>query len=152
MSGTDALLRDLADRAELADLVARHSLWLDEGRWDETDRIFTEDVAIASLHGDARGIEAIIAIARKGHDKYVRTMHCKSNVVTEIDGDTATVRAHDIAVFLIDDATEALAAGIHRYGARRTAHGWRFSSLEVTPVALTAAIDRAALPLPAGKA
>lgn len=152
MSGTDALLRDLADRAELADLVARHSLWLDEGRWDETDRIFTEDVTIASLHGDARGIEAIIAIARKGHDKYVRTMHCKSNVVTEIDGDTATVRAHDIAVCLIDDATEALAAAIHRYGARRTAHGWRFSSLEVTPVALTAAIDRAALPLPAGKA
>ncbi len=50
---------------------------------------------------------------------------------------------HDIAVFVIGDKTEAVAAGVQRYGARRTGDGWRFDRLEVTPVALTEALGRA---------
>ncbi|WP_026925308.1 nuclear transport factor 2 family protein [Glycomyces arizonensis] len=140
---TDTLVRELADRAELADLVARHSVWLDEQRYDETDRLFTEDVTVKSVRGAARGAEALVAIARKGHDKYARTLHHKSNLVIDLDGDTAAVRADGLAVYVLDDKTEALAAAVHRYGARRTANGWRFDRLEVAPVALTAAIDRA---------
>lgn len=143
MSSTDALVRELADRAELADLVARHSVWLDEQRYDETDRLFTEDVTVKSVRGEASGAEALVAIARKGHDKYARTLHHKANLVIDLDGDTATVRANDLAVYVLDDKTEALAAAVHRYGARRTANGWRFDRLEVAPVALTAAVDRA---------
>ncbi|RKS08106.1 SnoaL-like protein [Nocardiopsis sp. Huas11] len=143
MTSTETLIRDLADRAELADLVARHSLWIDEGRYDETDRLFTEDVVVKSLRGEARGIEALIDLARSRHEAYVRTLHNKSNLVIEVDGETATVRAHDIAVFVIDEKTEAVAAGIHRYGARRTEDGWRFNRLDITPVALTEALDRA---------
>ncbi|WP_336085662.1 nuclear transport factor 2 family protein [Nocardia sp. SSK8] len=60
----------------------------------------------------------------------------------ELDADTATVRAHDLAVYLLDDKTEAIAAAIHRYHAR-TPHGWRFDHLEVTPVALTEPLARA---------
>jgi hypothetical protein len=141
--GTDTLVRALADRAELADLVARHSLWIDEARWDETHRLFTSDVAVTSPRGQAHGIEALVDLVRKGHDTYARTLHSKSNLVIEVDGDTATVRAHDIAVFVIDDETEAVAAGFHSYRARRTREGWRFDRLVVTPVALTAALDRA---------
>ncbi|UGT62737.1 nuclear transport factor 2 family protein [Nocardia asteroides] len=142
MPGTDALIRDLADRAELTELVARHSLWVDEG-FADTDRLFTEDVVVVSIRGQAHGIEALTALARKGHDAYARTLHSKSNLVIEIDGDTATVRAHDLAVYLIDDKAEALAAAIHRYRARRSADGWRFDRLEVSPVALTEALTRA---------
>ncbi|WP_116246174.1 nuclear transport factor 2 family protein [Nocardiopsis sp. FIRDI 009] len=143
MADTETLVRELADRAELADLVARHSLWIDEGRYDETDRLFTEDVTVASVHGEARGIAALVELARSGHDRYQRTMHSKSNLVVEVDGAVATVRAHDVAIFVIDDGTEAVAAGIHRYRARRTGDGWRFDRLEVIPVALTEALDRA---------
>lgn len=143
MTGTDTLVRELADRAELADLVARHSLWIDERRYDETDRLFTSDVVVSSPRGEARGIDALVALARRGHDGYARTLHQKGNLVVEIDGDTATVRAHDLAVLVVDDATEAIAAAIHRYGARRTEHGWRLDRLEVTPVALTGALERA---------
>ncbi|MGY2093378.1 hypothetical protein [Nocardia gipuzkoensis] len=39
--------------------------------------------------------------------------------------------------------TEAVAAAIHRYRARRTTDGWRFDRLEVQPVALTDALARA---------
>lgn len=42
MTSTEPLIRALADRPELADLVARPSLWIDEGRYGETDRLFTE--------------------------------------------------------------------------------------------------------------
>lgn len=143
MTGTETLIRDLADRAELADLVARHSLWIDEGRYDETGGLFTEDVVVTSPRGEARGIEALIGLVRAGHDTYARTLHNKCNLVIEVDGETATVRAHDIAIFVIDDKTEAIAAGFHRYGARRTEDGWRFDRLEVIPVALTEALDRA---------
>jgi hypothetical protein len=143
MTSTEALVRELADRAELADLVARHSLWIDEARYDETDRLFTEDVVVTSRRGDARGIEALIGVARAGHDRYAQTLHTKGNFVFEIDGDTASVRVNDIAVYLLDGKTEAIAAAIQRYGARRTGDGWRFDRLEVTPVALTEALDRA---------
>lgn len=143
MTGTETLIRTLADRTELADLVARHSLWIDEGRFDEADRLFTEDVVVTSPRGKVHGIEALIELVRSGHDTYASTLHSKSNLIIDVDGDTATVRAHEIAVFVIDDKTEAIAAVVHRYGARRTEDGWRFDHLVVTPVALTEALDRA---------
>jgi hypothetical protein len=143
MTSAETLIRELADRAELADMVARHSLWIDERRYDETGRLFTEDVVVKSPRGEARGIEALHGLVRKGHDTYRRTLHNKCNLVIEVNGETATVRAHDIAVFVIDDKTEAVAAGFHRYAARRTEDGWRFDRLEITPVALTGALDRA---------
>ena len=101
------------------------------------------DVVVTSPRGRAAGIDELIDPVRKGHDRYARTLHSKSNLVIDLDGDTATVRAHDIAVFVWDDNTEAIAAGFHRYGARRTEAGWRFDSLEVNPVALTEDLKRA---------
>ena len=143
MTATDTLIRELADRSELTDLVSRHSLWIDEQRYDESDRLFTEDIEVTSRRGTAQGLEALIALARKGHDDFAETVHNKSNLVIEIDGDTATVRAHDLAVYVLDDKQEAIAAAVHHYRARRTAEGWRFDRLEVNPVALTASLDRA---------
>ena len=136
-------IRALTDRAELTDLVARHSVWLDERRYAESDQLFTDDVVVTSPRGQARGTDELIALARKGHDAYTRTVHNKSNLVIELAGDTATVRTHDLAVFVVDEKTEAIAAAIHRYGARRPADGWRFDRLEITPIALTGAIARA---------
>jgi hypothetical protein len=143
MPSTETQMRDLADRAELADLVARHSLWIDEARYDQTGRLFTEDIVVTSRRGEARGPEALIAAARSAHDQYPRTMHSKSNLVIELDGDVASVQASDLAVYLLDDKTEAIAAAVHHYGARRTQDGWRFDRLDVTPVALTEALGRA---------
>jgi hypothetical protein len=141
---TDAILRRLADRAELEDLVARHSVWVDEGRWDETDRIFTGDVVITSPRGgELHGIDAVVEHVRRSQGTFARTLHNKANLVIDLDGDTADVRAHDIGVFAIDDTTAQVAGGIARYRAVRTPAGWRFAGLALEAVALTAAIDRA---------
>ncbi|OLT42427.1 hypothetical protein BJF85_23095 [Saccharomonospora sp. CUA-673] len=130
-------LREFADRAELADLVARHSAWIDEGRFDDTTALFTPDVVVTSIRGRAEGIAELVELARRSHERYVRTLHSKSNLIIDIEGDTAIVRAHDIAVFVLDDATQSIAAGVHVYGARRTDAGWRFDRLDITPLALT---------------
>jgi hypothetical protein len=143
MTSTETLIRELVDRAELADLVARHSVWIDERCYDESGRLFTEDVVVKSPRGEAHGIDAVISLARKGHDLYASTLHNKANLVIEVDGEVAAVRAHDIAVLVIGDKTEAVAAGFHRYRARRTEDGWRFDRVEIIPIALTEALGRA---------
>jgi 2-succinyl-5-enolpyruvyl-6-hydroxy-3-cyclohexene-1-carboxylate synthase len=142
VTSTEALIRDLADRAELADLVARHSVWIDEARYDESDQLFTADTVVKSIRGEARGIDGLVALARRAHESYARTMSNKSNLVIEIDGDAATVRAHDLSVFVLDEKTEAIATALHHYSARRTPEGWRFDRVEITPIALTGALDR----------
>ncbi|SDD92374.1 nuclear transport factor 2 family protein [Glycomyces harbinensis] len=143
MTTTEALVRRLADRAELEDLVARHTLWVDQARWDETALIFTGDVAVTSPRGEARGIEALVGLVTGSQSAYEATLHTKANLVIDLDGDTASVRANDIAIFAISGEEEAVAAGVHRYTARRTPAGWRFDSLEVVPFALTESIARA---------
>ncbi|GAA1676355.1 hypothetical protein GCM10009830_23790 [Glycomyces endophyticus] len=145
MTTAEQLVRELADRAELADLVARHSVWIDEARWHETDRIFTADVTTRSPRGEARGVDQLLALVARGHDTFAQTVHNKANVVIDLDGDTAAVRATDVALFVVDDATVSLAAGVARYGMRRTGAGWRIADLEIAPAALTAPIDRASL-------
>lgn len=139
----EQIIRGLCDRAELTELVSFHSLWVDEARWDETDQLFTEDCAIAARAGEFRGRDKVIDLVRTRHGEYAQTLHTKGNLVIELAGDTATVRAHDVAIYLLDDKTEAVASAIHRYQARRTSDGWRFERLEVEPVALTEALTRA---------
>ena len=58
MADIETLIRELADRAELTELVARHSLWVDERRFGETGRLFTDDVVVESMRGRATGTEA----------------------------------------------------------------------------------------------
>jgi hypothetical protein len=53
MSSTAEAVRiqDLADRAELQDLLARQGLWLDERRFEAAAGIFTDDVTVTTLGG-----------------------------------------------------------------------------------------------------
>ncbi|MDF9875901.1 nuclear transport factor 2 family protein [Cellulosimicrobium cellulans] len=104
-------------RSRRSKSCARSSV--DEARYDETDQLFTEDVTVTSLRGEAHGVVELVALVRAGHDRYARTLHHKANLVVELDGDAATVRAHDLAVFVVDDDSESIAAAVHRYGPRR---------------------------------
>lgn len=139
---TETLIRNLADRAELTELVARHSRWIDEGRYDETATLFTDDVTVTSPRGQATGIDGLNELADSRHHQYTRTLHSKSGLIIDITGDTATVQAADVAVFVTGDTAAAVAAGVHHYRARRTSDGWRFDRLDIKPMALTVDIDR----------
>jgi SnoaL-like domain len=129
------LLEQLADRAALADLLARQGLWLDEQRYDDAHTVFTEDAAVHTQAGQSQGLEALAAHARRVHEVFTATQHLTSGVLIDIDGDHATVRANLVAVLMRGPAAEPAVVGErYRFEAVRTPGGWRFSRVDVTPV------------------
>jgi hypothetical protein len=126
----------LTDRHEIADLVSRLGLWLDEGRFDEAPSILTDDVTVSTPGGQAEGIERVIAQARRNH-QYDGLQHVISNVLVDLDGDRAAVRANLVASFVDAGAVEQHGER-YRFEALRTADGWRLSRVEVEPVWLSA--------------
>ena len=126
------LIHDLTDRREIADLVSRLGLWLDEGRFDEAPSILTDDVTVNTPGGQAEGIERVIAQARRNH-QYDGLQHVISNVLIDLDGDRATARANLVVTFA-DDAISSQQGERYRFEALRTPDGWRLSRVEVEPV------------------
>ena len=130
-------LQEFADRTDLADLLARQGLWLDELRFDETAEIFTEDATAKTPGGQAKGQEALIEQARRNHSRYELTHHTTSNVLIDLDGDRAVVRANLVAYLIgkaaVPEPTLTLGSR-YRFEAVRTAQGWRFTSVEAIPV------------------
>ena len=87
--------------------------------------------------GQAQGIEALTAQARRNHARFDRTQHVTSNVLIDLDGDRATVHANLIATFVSDaTATEPTftMGERYRFEAVRTTQGWRFSAVDAPPV------------------
>jgi hypothetical protein len=126
------LIHDLTDRREITDLVSRLGLWLDEGRFDEAPSILTQDVAVSTPGGQAQGIERVIAQARRNH-QHAHLQHVISNVLIDLDGDLAAVRANLVVTFA-DDAISSQQGERYRFEALRTPDGWRLSRVEVEPV------------------
>ena len=128
-------VQELVDRNAITDLVGRLGLWLDEKRFDEAQSIFTEDATADTPGGSVQGVDLLVEQASRGHED--RTQHVITNVLIDLAGDRATVRANMIATMIPDaDAPEPLfvIGGRYRFEAVRTPEGWRFSRLEVNPV------------------
>jgi hypothetical protein len=129
-------LHDLIDRNEIADLVSRLGIWLDDKRFDDGRSIFTEDATATTPGGSVQGVDLMAEQARRNHE-VERTQHVITNVLIDLEGDRATVRANLIAR-LVDRAD---APGYHfdigeRYDfeAVRTPAGWRFNRVQSSPV------------------
>ena len=130
-------VQELVDRDAIADLVGRLGLWLDEKRFDEARSIFTEDATADTPGGSVRGLGLVAEQARRNHSDFERTQHAITNVLIDLDGDRATVRANLIATFVqrADAPGSQFTLGErYRFVAVRTPEGWRFSRVEVTPV------------------
>ncbi|MCW2919692.1 MAG: hypothetical protein JWN52_7760 [Actinomycetia bacterium] len=76
-----ARLRELADRADLADLLSRQGLWLDEQRFDDAASIFTEDAVVHTQGGRSQGLKALTAQARRVHADFAATQSVTSGVL-----------------------------------------------------------------------
>lgn len=106
---------NLQDRAEIEDLVHRLGVYLDERRFDDLRGILVEDATARTPGGLAEGRDAMVAQAERNHPVEDRIQHVISDVLIDVDGDDATVRANLVATFIrADTATRPPAHGPRR--------------------------------------
>jgi hypothetical protein len=118
-------------------LVHRLGVCLDEARFEELRALFVEDASATTAGRTAEGIDAVIAQASRNHSADDQIQHVVSNVLVDLDGGRATVRANLLATFVRraggPDGRYSLGE-VYRFGAVRTASGWRLTRVATTPV------------------
>lgn len=119
------------DRAELSDLVSRLGLWLDDKSPGDGRALFAEGAEAHTQGGVAKGIDALVAQARRNHT--VPTQHFITDPLIDVDGDQAAIGANLLVVFAREDGLRLLG---ERYELRavRTAEGWRITRVEARPI------------------
>jgi hypothetical protein len=136
-------VQELTDRTDLAELVSRLGLWLDEKRFADASSILLDDVIVVTRSGTVRGIDAAAEHARQNHSEE-RIQSVITNVVIDLDGDRADVRANLIATFVPAASAPEAHRSVgerYRFEAARTPHGWRLSRVEASPVWRTSRLD-----------
>jgi hypothetical protein len=138
----ETTMRQLADRAEIEQLVSRLGAWIDGISDDEPGDLLVDAVTVSTPGGHAEGIAAVAAQARRNHARH-HTQHLITNVRSAIAGDRATVAANLLVTFAPQEpgapAPDFTLGERYRFDAVRTAAGWRLSRIEVSPVWRTAA-------------
>lgn len=133
-------VRDMLDRQQITALVDRLGRALDEGRFDDLRAIYTPDAIAKTPGGTAEGRDALIAQASRNHTADKRIQHVISNVLVDVRGNAADVRANLIATFAPAPANGTIPqpqytlGEIYRFDAVRTAEGWRLSRVQTTPI------------------
>ena len=123
---------ELPDRAEIIDLLSEYSACLDERRFEDLSRIFTEDGAIVFPGGAIRGAAQLRSRTAADLERYHLTQHVVSNQLVKVDGDHAKLRANAIGTHVIEPgypSRVAVAGGIYHCDLVRTRSGWRFQSV-----------------------
>jgi len=137
---TDRVQR-LEDRQAITQLVAQLGRMLDEKRFGDARTILADDITVRTPGGESHGPDAVAAQARRTHT--VNTHHAISDVLIDLDGDRARIRANLIATFAPDRPAARLVVGdaehpdsyftlgeVYRFEAVRTGDGWRLSRIE----------------------
>lgn len=132
------------DLAEIRDLVSRLGRWLDARDFDRSRAVFADDVAADTPGGSARGLDQVVAQASRNHTADERTQHLITDVLVDLAGDRADVRANLLVAFATDaDPFNARLAGSrYRFETVRTPAGWRVRRVEVEPVWRSGPWDR----------
>ena len=130
-------VRELVDRHELAELVHRLGTALDDGRFDELRTIFVSEASARTPGGTAAGLDAMIAQAARNHSTDEHIQHVISDVLIDLDGDRASLRAKLVVTFSAAAGSAGWPTWMgerYRFAARRTAQGWRLTSVATSPV------------------
>ncbi|WP_196812176.1 nuclear transport factor 2 family protein [Nocardia sp. CNY236] len=131
---------EMLDRQQITMLIDRLGRSLDEDRLDDLRSIYTPDATATTPGGTAEGRESLIAQARRTHTRDRHIQHAVSNVLIDLHGDSAEVRANLIATFAPAVADETIPqpqyilGEIYRFDAVRTPDGWRLSQVQSTPI------------------
>jgi hypothetical protein len=146
-STTDSTTRtdqqiEIYDRMVITDLVYRLGVCLDEGRFDDMRDLAIEGATVRTPGGESVGREAFVAQARRNHPADQGFHHVTTNVLIDLAGDEAKVRANLLVhiTSVDDDAADAPAppprcsiGEVYHFDVVRTTDGWRFAHVEATP-------------------
>ena len=125
-------LRELSDRLEIAELLARYARALDTKDWTLWRAVFTDDAHIdyRSAGGIAGDRETVANWLAETIGAFPMTQHYVTNLEIELDGDAARVRAmfyNPLRFPGADDVT--FCGGWYHHRVVRTAGGWRSRDL-----------------------
>jgi len=141
-------IQSLVDRADITDLVHRLGMCLDEARFEDMRDLVADDASLHSPGGTVQGIDAIVAQAARIHPAEDGILHTITNVLIDLDRDTAHARANLIVSFATPAATDepghppnvrSIQGQVYRFEFVRSDAGWRFTSLATTPIWRSAA-------------
>ena len=126
-------VRRLTDRREVADLLLRLVACLDERRFADLRDLFAEDVTVRTPGGEAAGPDAVIEQAARNHESAAAVQHLVGEVLVELDGDEAALRADAFITFVeaADEVAQELRE-VYRCRAQRTAKGWRLVRVQTS--------------------
>jgi 3-phenylpropionate/cinnamic acid dioxygenase small subunit len=128
-------LMSIQDRADVADLLARLALTLDERRFDDLRALYAPDAHVTSPRGELRGIDEIVDVVGGSSPAGVRTQHVNATIVIDVDGDRADVRSQQLVYYFHDGAAPHRTSSIDaRYVAERRPQGWRLVRGRIAPL------------------
>ena len=125
------LLRELHDRMKIEELLHRYAEMVDHREWNHMDRIFALEATIdyTSTGGQSGPFRETLAWLDRALESWPVNLHVVSNVIIEIDGDTATSRCYFYAPMgrRVPEGGQFVITNAGRYLDRliRTADGWR---------------------------
>ena len=85
----------MSDKDEIRELLARYCFALDADRFEDMAALFTPDGVWETAFGTGSGREGIVAQACSiATGERPRRVHLTTNIVIDLDGDTATARSN----------------------------------------------------------
>jgi uncharacterized protein (TIGR02246 family) len=115
------------DRVNILALYGRYSHAIDTGNREMFALCFTEDGVLNTMGDPIVGHDAIGDFGEGTHAMLPALRHQASNIVIEVDGDTAAAAAFIVA-YTVDTGFNVIITGRYADEFRRTADGWRISS------------------------
>lgn len=125
-------LRTLADKTEIAELLALYARGVDSKDWNLWRSVFTPDAVLdfTSATPIVGSRDEVIAIMEKALATTPMTQHFISNIETEVNGDRATCRAMFYNPMLLPNMKEqSYCGGYYHHELVRTPDGWRSEKL-----------------------
>jgi 3-phenylpropionate/cinnamic acid dioxygenase small subunit len=125
-----AAMRRLADRQEIADLLARYTAALDTRDWGLLESCFAPEPVFVHPGGRLEGFPAILDRTRTALTPLTATQHLLGNIVAEVSGDTAQsvcyFQAQHVRVGTPGGETYII-AGRYADTLSRVAGGWKIT-------------------------
>ncbi|OCC22816.1 hypothetical protein MB02_15555 [Croceicoccus estronivorus] len=124
-------LREVADRLEINEVIARYCHALDLKDWPAFRALFTEDAALdfTAFDGPKGGVSDVEAFLRPIVESLAGTQHMTSAVMIDLDGDEASARSAAIVPMTANEGgvEKTMFNGLwYEDKLVRTPSGWRF--------------------------